>query len=148
MASQAIFAQGTLIKRETATPGTYETIAECKSISGPSLDTDDIDVTTHDGSEGFHEYIAGLKEGGELSFDINWNPTLSTHSVASGLLANYMEDGDKKKNWRVYMPEASVASGIYFAFRGYVKTFGVNAPVDDVLSASVSIKLAERPSLN
>lgn len=149
MPSQAIFAQGTLIQLgDDATPTEgFTTIAEAKSIDGPGFDTDDIDVTTHDGSQGGHEYIAGLKEWGELSFDINFNPTITNHSAASGLLARYMEDGDKRHNFRLKFPDASVASGVVWLLPGYVKSFSINAPVDDVLSASVAIKVASRPTL-
>lgn len=147
MASPAVFAQGTFVQIETST-NNYETIAQLKSIDGPSFDTDDLDVTTHDGSQGFHEYIPGLKEGGELSFDINFVPDLASHSAASGVLSRYMEDGqDKLHNFRLTFPDASSASGIYWTFPGYVKGFGITAPVDDVLGASVTIKVAGRPTL-
>lgn len=143
MASQAIFAQGTLLKiGDGAMSEAFTTIAEVKSIDGPQFDTDDIDVTTHDTSDAFHEYIAGLKEGGELGFAINFVPSHATHSLATGLLGRYMEDGDKRHNFQVVFPDATT-----WLIPGYVKSFGINAPVDDVLSADVSIKVSSRPTL-
>lgn len=149
MASPAIFAQGTLVELGNGgTPTeTFTPIAQLKSIDGPSLDTDDIDVTTHDGSDGFHEYIPGLKEGGELSFDINFIPDNAGHSAASGVLSKYLEDGQSKiHNFAIRFPDASSASGIRWIFPGYVKGFGITAPVDDVLGASVTIKVSGRPT--
>jgi predicted secreted protein len=143
MASQAIFAQGTLLKiGDGALSESFTTIAEVKSIDGPQFDTDDVDVTTHDTSDGFHEYIAGLKEGGELGFDINFVPNHATHSLATGLLGRYMEDGDKRHNFQVVFPDTTT-----WTIPGYVKSFSIGAPVDDVLSASVSIKVSSRPTL-
>jgi predicted secreted protein len=145
MASQAIFAQGTLLKiGDGATPTeSFTTIAEVKSIDGPKFDTDDVDVTTHDTSDGFHEYIPGLKEGGELGFAINLVPTHATHSLATGLLGRYMEDGDKRHNFQLALPDGATV----WTIPGYVKTFGIGAPVDNVLSADVSIKVSSRPTL-
>ena len=144
MASQAIFAQGTLLKiGDGAVSESFTTIAEVKSIDGPKFDTDDVDVTTHDTSDGFHEYIAGLKEGGELGFAINLVPQHATHSLATGLLGRYMEDGDKRHNFQVVLPDSTS-----WVIPGYVKSFGIGAPVDDVLSADVSIKVSSRPTLS
>lgn len=144
MASQAIFAGGTLLKiGDGAVSEAFTTVAEVKSISGPQFDTDDIDVTTHDTSDGFHEHIAGLKEGGELGFDINFVPTHATHSLATGLLGSYMENGDKRHNFQIVFPDSTT-----WLIPGFVKSFSINAPVDDVLSASVSIKVSSRPTLS
>src|SRR4051812_25837907 len=132
MASQAIFAQGTLLKiGDGGSPSeSFTTIAEVKSIDGPKLDTEDIDVTTHDTSDGFHEFIAGLKNAGELAFTINLVPTHATHSLATGLLGRYMEDGDKRHNFQVVFPDSTT-----WTIPGYVKTFSIKAPVDNVLEA-------------
>lgn len=147
MASQAIFAQGTLLKiGDGGSPSeSFTTIAEVKSINGPKFDTADIDVTTHDTSDGFHEYIAGLKEGGELAFAINFVPTHATHDLASGLLGRYMEDGDKRHNFQVVLPDVAHTTWV---IPGFVKSFGILAPVDNVLAADVAIKVSSRPTLS
>lgn len=143
MASQAIFAQGTLLKiGDGGAPESFTSIAEVKSIEGPKLDTDDIDVTTHDTSDGFHEFIAGLKNAGELSFDINFVPQHATHSLATGLLGHYMENGDKRHNFQVVLPDTTT-----WLIPGFVKSFAIGAPVDNVLSAKVAIKVSSRPTL-
>jgi predicted secreted protein len=143
MASQAIFAQGTLLKiGDGGGPESFTTIAEVKSIDGPKFDTDDVNVTTHDTSDGFHEFIAGLKNAGELAFVINFVPTHATHSLATGLLGKYMQNGDKRHNFQVVFPDA-----VTWLIPGYVKTFGIKAPVDNVLEADVAIRVSSRPTL-
>jgi predicted secreted protein len=44
-------------------------IAEIRTIGGPSLKADTIDVTSHDSTSTFKEFIAGLRDGGEISID-------------------------------------------------------------------------------
>lgn len=144
MPSQAIFAQGTLLKiGDGGTPTeNFAAIAEVKSITGPGLTSDALDVTTHDTSDGFREFIQGLKDGGSLDFDINFVPTIPEHSAASGLLANYMDGG--RHNFQMVFPDESETT---WTIPGFVQSFSINAPVDDVLTASVSIKVSSRPTL-
>jgi hypothetical protein len=59
-----------------------------------------------------------------------------------------MEDGTAKNhNFQITFPDASTASGIAWTLPGYVKNFEIGAPVDNVLSAKVAIKVAGRPTL-
>lgn len=39
-------------------------------ISGPEISVETIDVTTHDSPDGFNEFIAGMADGGEVTFDL------------------------------------------------------------------------------
>jgi predicted secreted protein len=145
MPSQAIFAQGTLLKiGDGGSPSeSFTTIAEVKSITGPGLTSDSLDVTTHDTSDGYREFIQGLKDGGTLDFDINFVPTLAEHDASTGLLSMY-DDGDRH-NFQMVFPDDSETT---WTIPGFVQNFSINAPVDDVLSASVSIKVSGKPTLS
>jgi predicted secreted protein len=144
MPSKAIFAQGTLLKiGDGGSPTeTFATIAEVRSINGPGLTSDSNDITTHDTSDGFREFSQGLKDGGSLDFDINFVPTIAEHSASSGLLANYLDGG--RRNFQMVFPDQAQTTWV---LHGFVQNFSINAPVDDVLTASVSIKLSGLPDL-
>src|SRR5262247_3859242 len=88
-ATNARLAQGTrLLVADTASPAASASrhIAEVTSISGPTMTSDLIDVTSQESSGGFREKIIGLTDPGELSFDIFFNQTIPSHDAAAGLL--------------------------------------------------------------
>src|ERR1700754_2400702 len=74
---------GTLFKRATTiTPGNvFATIANVTNISGPDRKRETIDVTAHDSPDGWMEFIGGLKDGGEVQLDINYDPGETTHDL-------------------------------------------------------------------
>ncbi len=55
---------------------------EVISISGPSGSVDALDVTSHDSSNEFREYIAGLRDGGEVGFEMNFVSTDTLGQIA------------------------------------------------------------------
>jgi hypothetical protein len=63
---------------------TFTEIANVTSISGPSISRNVYDVTAHDSTDSYMEFIGGLKDGGELSFDLNWDPGDQTHVLRPG----------------------------------------------------------------
>ena len=51
-----------------------QAIGEVLSISGPSQSVDTIDATSHDSADAYREFIAGLRDGGEVSVEGNFIP--------------------------------------------------------------------------
>jgi len=70
MASKAKSTKGFKIQRGDDAGAVFTTIAEVTAHTGPTEKATAIDTTSYD-SEGF-ESIAGLTDGGELSFDVNF----------------------------------------------------------------------------
>jgi predicted secreted protein len=141
--SNAIGAFGTLLKiGDGETEETFTTIAEVGDISGPGLSMDPIDVTSHSSSEGWREYIAGLLEAGEISFDINYIPTENTHKLATGLLGDFANK--TKRNFQLVFPDAGNTT---WSFAALVTGFEPQEPVGDKLAASISLKLTGKPTL-
>jgi predicted secreted protein len=65
-----------------ATPTeTFTTIANVTNIGGPARSRETIDVTTHGSPDAWMEFIGGLKNGGEVSLDINYDPAEATHDL-------------------------------------------------------------------
>lgn len=140
--SDALAAYGTLIKRETTTPGTFATIAEVKSISGPNMSSDVIDVTTHSSaaSGAWREKIASLIDAGELSFDINFIPSAQGHKDLRTDFTSRV-----KRNFQIVFPDAGPTT---WDIQGIVTSFEMEAPTDDVLSASITITITAAPDFN
>ena len=134
---------GTLIKiGDGATTEVFTTVAQVKSISGPGLSMDAIDATHHSSTAGWREYIGGLLDGGEVSFDINYDPVENTHDAGTGLLKDM---SDKTvRNFQVVFPDTATTTWTVAAL---VTGFEVGAPIDDILSAAVTLKLSGQPTL-
>jgi hypothetical protein len=77
----------------------FTELAQVKDISGPSMSRDTIDVTNHQSPSGFAEFLAGLADGGEVTFTIEYDPEDPTHDQTTGLLAFMSET--TRRNWRL-----------------------------------------------
>lgn len=135
--SSALNAFGTLIKRGAAT------IAEVTDIGGPGLSRDTIEVTHHQSPARWKEFIKGLKDGGEVTFTINYIPTNTTHNVAAGLLGDFSNEATVD-TWSIVFPDAGLTT---WSFPAIVTNFEPGEPVDDKLSGDVTLKVSGQPTL-
>lgn len=117
---------------------TFTTIAEVRDISGPSFSVGTEDVTNHD-SNGWREHIPTIIEGGEVTFDINFVGG-ATQGFASGSLYDDMID-KTKRNFQIVLPAGVGASNDTGSFAAYVTGFELSAPVEGVLTASVTLSI-------
>lgn len=120
----------------------FTTIADVKDISGPGFTLDTKETTTHSSSGGWREFAPGLKDGGEVTMDINFQPTNATHSYSTGLVKDF--NNRTLRNFRIVFPDAGTTT---WTFAAYVTNFEPNAPVDDFLGASVTLKISGAPTL-
>lgn len=117
---------------------TFTTIAEVRDISGPSFAVGTEDVTNHD-SNGWREHIPTIIEGGEVTFDINFVGG-ATQGFASGSLYDDMVD-KTKRNFQIVLPAGVGSSNDTGSFAAYVTGFELSAPVEGVLTASVTLSI-------
>lgn len=119
--------------------GTYVTIAQVRDIDGPGLNTDAVDSRTRDDDNATFE--AGWHDGGEITFDIVYDPATATHANAgNGLLA--MQTAGAAADWRITFPGPT-----NWDMSGLVTKFQPTAPLEDMLSGSVTIKISGEPTL-
>lgn len=135
-----INAFGTKLHRGSAT-GTA--IAQVTSISGPGLSAETLDVTSHDSSGGFREFLSGVKDGGEIALDLNFDPAGATHKDAAGGLLDDFLNGTAV----TYVLKFSDAATTSWTVSAIVSGFEVEAPFDDKLSATATLKLTGSPTL-
>lgn len=133
MATSAVSSHGTFLKvgdgEETEV---FTTIAEVKDISGPAMTLNMEDATSHD-SGGWREEIATLLEAGDISFDINYTAD-ETHDTLQA--AQYGRD---RLNFQLVFP---LTPAVTKEFSGYVTSFNFGAPVEGILTASVTIRVS------
>jgi len=130
---------GTQLKRgDGAGPEVFTAIARVSNISPPSTARETYDVTAHDSPDAWREFIGGLKDGGEVSIDVQYTP--SVHDV---LLDDY--DDDEPRNYQVVFPDTDATT---WSFAAVMNGFSSQAPVDDKLSATITFKVSGKPVLS
>ncbi len=133
MATSAVSSHGTLLKvGDGADPEVFTTIAEVKDISGPSMSLNMEDATSHD-SGGWREEIPTLLEAGDISFDINYTGGTSQTILAEAQMTR------ERLNFQMVLP---LATPVTKAFSGYVTSHEYSAPVEGILTASVTIRVS------
>ena len=138
---KGISAQGTVIARspdplwppEAPVGGSVDfvDIAELRDITVPALTRNEIEMTTH--NEDDDSYIVGIRRHGSMTFNMNFVPSDPTHDHVDGLQAAWFNG--TRDIYRITYPDGSS-----WLFSGFVSNFGATAPVDDRLSADVTIR--------
>ena len=128
MVSSAKAGYGTLFQAYYS--GGYNTIAEVRSIRGPSITRSVMDVTNMDSPARWREYIAGLPDGGEVSFDVNFLPLNATQQKMFALGTNAVTTF--KLNW-------TTAGDL--GFNGIVTGVTPAASVEEPLRATITVKI-------
>ena len=131
-ASASVNGFGTIFAYESA-PSVFTPLAEVLSVTPPSLNVETVE-TTHMGSDdGYREYIASLKDGGEVTVNLNYveaSATLLQTLINAGL-----------ETFRVTLPGSST-----FTFSGIPTAFAFDdVVIDDKVAMSLTIKVTGKP---
>lgn len=119
----------------STTAETFTPIANITSLSPPGISREILDVTAHDSPNGYMEFLGGLKDPGEVSFDVNYEPT--NHDT---LVDDF--EVDDPINYEVAFPDGTV-----WAFGAILTGFEPDAPYDDKLTASITLKVTSKPTI-
>jgi predicted secreted protein len=132
---------GTQFKRgDGGGPEVFTTIANVTSISGPERKRETIDVTAHDSADGWMEFLGGLKDGGEIGLDINYDPTETTHDLDDDF------DDTEPRNYQIVLLPGTVDEYTW-AIAGILTALGDEFPYDDKMGRSMTIKVSGKPTL-
>lgn len=129
-------AKNTLLKLGGASsPVVYATIAEVRSIAGPSTAAEIVDVTTHSTSGYWRQKFAVLIDPGQITFPMNYDPAQVTHAFTTGLWAIFILL--TVRDMQMVFPSAA---GM-LAFEGQVMRHEFQAPVDNVLQVNAALQI-------
>lgn len=133
---------GTRFQRATTlSPGTtFETIASVTNISGPGRKRETIDVTAHDSPSQWMEFIGGLKDGGEVSLDINYDPSEATHDLDDDF------DDTAARNYKVVILPGT-DDEYTWSIKGVMTELSDEFPYDDKIARTMTIKVTGKPTL-
>lgn len=114
------------------------TVAGLTSIGGLDVSADTMDVTTLD-SEGWREYLQGLKDGGEVPLE-----GYLELKAGKGQKELYdLLDSGEAEDFTILFPK-NMGS---WQFKGVVTAFSTSADLEDPLAFSATIKVSGKPTL-
>ena len=134
-------------------PEYFTRVGRIGDVSGPNVTADTIETTTHDTEDlegGYKEFITSLKDGGEVTFPIMFDPTSEEHNesatdpgVAAGGL-KYLIESREKRNMRLVLPSSPKYR---LSFKGVLTQWGGDFKVQGAMMANITIKVSGRPVL-
>ncbi len=115
--------------------GTFATVGQIIDLTPPSISRDAIETTHMASTERWREFIGGLKDGGEGSVEINFDPGDAT--TAAFLLDL---NTDTAGYYKIVFPDATD-----WGFAAIATGFEPGVPLDDRMTGSFTVKLTGKP---
>ena len=134
-ASQAGLGYGTLLQRAGVT------VVEIVKITGPAMKADMKEVSNMLSPNTYKEFIAGLREGGDVTVEGNYIPKEATNSQTT--LRTDFENGTQS-SWTIVL---SNALGTW-TFTAMVSALTPAIPLDDRITVTFTLKITGKPVLS
>ncbi len=115
--------------------GTLTQLDEIISVTPPNSQTDDVDATHMQSPNRRREYISGLIDDGEGSFEMNLVP-----GSATDLLIQQAQTEGDPRDYRIYIPDG--AYGWRIQGTCIVKGYERQVPIDDRMTATLTIRFS------
>lgn len=130
--SEAQLGYGTKLRMgDGGSPQSFVEIGEVGDFEdGDSIEL--VEVTNHQSPNSRREYIAGLKDGAEISFPVNYLPGHATHNRATGLRGKIGEVLD----FQIVAPGETETYNFSALVMGVTRSF----PVQGVMQMTVTLK--------
>jgi len=120
-------------------------IGDLTNIGGPTMSADEIDVSSHDSTGNFREFVAGFKDAGEISLEGN----LTVGGGADDLVDAFKDRVNREFhiNFPVSSTSAVNESYLRWELEGTVSGVETAVPYDDKAGFSASVRLSGAPTL-
>ena len=112
-------------------------VGQVKSIGGPSASFGDVDTTTLDSSSNYRTFVPGLGDPGEVTMALVYDPTMASHKMLARAAQNRTE-----KVWTFYHGSSTGDTDV---FNATVKSIGRETPLDNLITADVTLKVTGKP---
>ena len=113
-------------------------VGNLTNISGPSISVDTIDVSAHDSSDAYREFVAGLIDAGEISVEGNLLRSTAANDILSQLTARTSTKATIMFPSKIYWYSTGV----------HVTGFETDAPFDGKIGFTASMKLSGKPTMS
>jgi predicted secreted protein len=116
-------------------PQVFTAIAEITSITPPSVTRDVIDATHTGSPDQWREHIPGLKDGGEVSCEMNFVPNSNSSNILIAIQVDTFA-----RDFRIVFPDGTI-----WNFKAFCTGFEPDAPFDDKMTATATFKVSGKP---
>lgn len=113
------------------------TVANIIAITGPDQTKDPIDISTMDSTSKFREFIGGMLDAGEITFEINYDGSAAGTTDA----LNTLYVATATETMTVTFPDTSLWAAV-----GFITALGHAVPFDDKITQSLTVKLTGVPT--
>lgn len=110
----------------------FQDVARVFGLSGPSMSREIIDVTTYDSIDGYREKIGGLRDGGQITFTLNYRR--STYIIFKQAF-----EKDEPEQYRVVLPDEEATT---LTFTGLVTELPLTIPEGDRITTEITIEIS------
>lgn len=125
-----------------ATAESFTAIANVRDITGPSLSVEIIEDRHRSLTNDWVEKFATFLNGGQVTFDISYDPVGATHDASTGLIADM-----EAKTLRNFELDFGDTAATTWTFSAYVSGFEPGNPLDGAATASVTLDISGEPTL-
>ncbi len=141
MTTLARIGYGTLFKTgDGASPEVFTALAEVTAITPPKMARDTVDVSHEQSPGAWREFIAGMKDGGDVSLDLNF---VGAGPAMLALTAELDLDGPSAVKNR----QITFVDGSKFTFAAILTALEPDAPLDKQMTATATFKVTGKPTL-
>lgn len=139
MATEANIGWGTIIRvASPEAPAVFTAVAEVTSITPPPMTRDIIDASHMQSPDRWREFISGMKDGGEISIDMNF--IVGSETNARMLAAQTEEDPSPV--------EIEFVNGSVWSFMAFCSGYEPDVPFDDKMTATATFKVTGAPTFD
>lgn len=117
----------------------FTPLAEVVDANGPSFAKDTLDVSHSTSPNKYREFIAGFKDGGEVTLTLNM-----TQSDYAALLAEF--EKEVSTNYQLTIPDDNYTSKPTIVFAAHLTALGTAIPTQDKVSNDVTFKITGKPT--
>lgn len=131
---------GVELRVSDAAPATTPTnlIGQIMDVTPPSPTRDIIDVTSSSSPNMAREFIAGLIDYGEASFQMNWEPGSAADTLLRGISLERLPRTYQMR-WTQMTPDVTITFAAFLT--GYERA----SPMADKMEATVTLKVTGAP---
>jgi len=115
-------------------------LAELLSIGGPSISIDTVELTSHDSADTFREFVAGLRDGGDVSIEGNFIPS---DTAGQRAFVTDLKAGTKRE----VIITGPTAAAFTWTFDAVVTAYEPTHPFDGKLGFTATLKVTGKPVL-
>lgn len=131
--SSASLGYGSLFSIESQdSPGTFVELAEVMNITPPSSKVDQVDVTHMQSPYRRREFIDGLVDPGECSFEMNYVPGSASDLILLDII-NTPVGETRRRTCRITYPNL-----VKDTFSANLQSYEPDVPTDDKMTATVT----------